>query len=145
MLQAQAKRCERAQVSDHYQNRYLSVTALPKELLQPLYHLNTGRSCCVINCASKSRDHKGVNLNNGLSFHRFPRVKTHQGSVHLLTARKKGEEVGPPPEGRPTSTLCTFLHRRTFVHGVYVYMKCVCACVCVCVCVRVCVRARARA
>ena len=92
MLQARAKRCERVQVSDHYQYRYLSITALPNELLQPFYHLNTGRSCRVIRCASKSRDHKGVNLNNGLSFYRFPRVKTHQGSVHLLTART--EEKG---------------------------------------------------
>ena len=49
-----------------------------------------GRSCCVINCTNKSHDYKGVLLNNGLSFHRFPGVKTHQGSeVHLLTTRRR--------------------------------------------------------
>ena len=44
----------------------------------------------MINCTNKSHDYKGVLLNNGLSFHRFPGVKTQHGSdVHLLTTRRR--------------------------------------------------------
>jgi len=77
---------------DQYQSMKFCNLAFNRQYsYQSVSHwLSMGRSCCVINCTNKSHDYKGVLLNNGFSFHRFPGVKTHQGSdVHLLTTRRR--------------------------------------------------------
>lgn len=101
IMQAYTKRCQRVQVNansssittkDQYQSMKFCNLAFNRQYsYQSVSHwLSMGRSCCVINCTNKSHDYKGVLLNNGLSFHRFPGVKTHQGSeVHLLTTRRR--------------------------------------------------------